>query len=181
MSMATAMKWKAVDIDLTQGFIQAKLPKDGKAIYISPPPGHVEEPDVLYQVLKPLYGMPHSGRCLHVTWSKWLEGQGFQKAGYEGAMWSRKDSDGDTILVATHVDDSIVSPTTTRPTPSCVKCWKDSTAPASVTSPKCSVWSGNATSRRALAFCIRGPSRERFVDHVKVCKISIISTCSLLF
>jgi hypothetical protein len=41
---------------------------------------------VVYQVLKPLYGMPHSGRCLHVTWSKWLEGQGFQKAGYEGAM-----------------------------------------------------------------------------------------------
>ena len=35
--------------------------------------------------------------------------EGFQKAGYEGAMWSRKDKDGDTILVATHVDDSIVT------------------------------------------------------------------------
>jgi hypothetical protein len=44
-SMATAMK--AVGVDLTQGFIQAELPKDGKAIYISPPPGHVEEPDVV--------------------------------------------------------------------------------------------------------------------------------------
>jgi hypothetical protein len=63
MSMATAMKWKAVGVDLTQGFIQAELPKDGKAIYISPPPGHVEA----------LYGMPHSGRCLHITWSNWLE------------------------------------------------------------------------------------------------------------
>jgi hypothetical protein len=109
MSIATAMKWKAVGVDLTQGFIQAELPKDGKAIYISPPPGHVEERDVVYQVLKPLYGMPHSGRCLHVTWSNWLENQGFKKAGYEGAMWSRKDKDGDTILVATHVDDSIVT------------------------------------------------------------------------
>jgi hypothetical protein len=92
-----------------QGFIQAELPKDGKAMYFSPPPGHVEEPDVVYQVLKPLYGMPHSGRCLHVTWSNWLVSQGFQKAGYEGAMWSRKDKDGDTILVATHVDNSIVT------------------------------------------------------------------------
>jgi hypothetical protein len=36
------------------------------------------------------------------------ESQGFQKAGYDGAMWSRKDKDGDTILVATHVD-SIVT------------------------------------------------------------------------
>jgi hypothetical protein len=103
--MATAMKWKAVEVNLTQGFIQAELQNDGKAIYISLPPGHGEEPDVVYQVLKPLYGMPHSGRCLHVTWSNWLESQGFQK----GAMWSRKDKDDDTVLVATHVDDSIVT------------------------------------------------------------------------
>jgi hypothetical protein len=109
MSMATAMKWKASGVDLTQGFIQADLSKDGKAIYISPPPGHAEESDVVYQVLKPLYGMPHSGRCLHLTWSNWLESQGFQKAGYEGAMWSKKDKDGDAILVAMHVDDSIVT------------------------------------------------------------------------
>ena len=100
MSVATGMKWKAVGVDLTQGFIQAELPKDGKPIYISPPPGHSEEPGVVYQVLKPLYGMPHSGRCLHITWSNWLEEQGFQKAGYEGSMWSRKDKDRDTILVA---------------------------------------------------------------------------------
>ena len=64
---------------------------------------------MVYQVLKPLYGMPQSGRCLHVTWSSWLESQGLQQAGYESAMWSRKDMDGDTILVATHVDDSIVT------------------------------------------------------------------------
>ena len=64
---------------------------------------------VVYQVLKPLYGMPHSGRCLHVTWSHLLESKGFQKAGYEGAMWSRKNKDGDTILVATHVIDNIVT------------------------------------------------------------------------
>ncbi len=27
---------------------------------------------MVYQVLKPLYGMPHSGSFLHVTWSNWL-------------------------------------------------------------------------------------------------------------
>jgi len=48
MSVATGMKWKAVGVDLTQGFIQAELPKDGKPIYISPPPGHNEEPGVVY-------------------------------------------------------------------------------------------------------------------------------------
>jgi hypothetical protein len=34
MSIATSIKWKAVGVDLTQGFIQAELPKDGKAIYL---------------------------------------------------------------------------------------------------------------------------------------------------
>ena len=43
MSMATAMKWKTVGVDLIQGFIQADLSKDGKDIYISPPPGHAEK------------------------------------------------------------------------------------------------------------------------------------------
>jgi hypothetical protein len=77
MSMAPVMKWKAIVVYLMQGFIQAELPKDGKAIYISQTPGHVKEPDVVYQVLEPLYGMPLSGRCLHVTWSNWLDSQGF--------------------------------------------------------------------------------------------------------
>ena len=62
----------------------------------------------LLEPVTTLHGKQHSGRRLHVTWSKWLESQGFQNAGYEGAMWSRKDkdgvTDGDTILVATHVD-----------------------------------------------------------------------------
>jgi hypothetical protein len=50
-------KVRRLGVDLRQGFIQAELPKDGKAIYISLPPGHVEEPG--YQVLEPLYDMSH--------------------------------------------------------------------------------------------------------------------------
>ena len=96
--------------------------------------------DMVYQVLKSLYGNQHSGRRLHVTWSKWLESQGFQKAGYEGAMWSRKDKDGDTILVATHVDVSIVTGSNNDKTGTFVREMRtDSTALASVTSLKCSV------------------------------------------
>ena len=108
MSIATANKWNTHGVDLTQGFIQADLPKGGRTIYITPPPGVNEDKDIVYQVMKPLYGMPRSGRCLHVTWSNWLKSQGFGKVGYEGSMWSRKQGD-DHILVATHVDDSIIT------------------------------------------------------------------------
>ena len=95
--------------------MQAELPK--KTICISRPPGHVEKPDLIYHIW--LWYIRScsfctacrkvSGRCLHVTWSYLLESQGFKKAGYEDLMWSRKDKDGDNILVATHVDDSIVT------------------------------------------------------------------------
>ena len=80
----------------------------GNTIYISPPVGYEEDPNVVYEVLRPLYGMPHSGRCLHVTWSNWLQQKGFRKVGYEGAMWVWSD-ESDYILLATHVDDSIVT------------------------------------------------------------------------
>ena len=108
ISIATAENWTARAVDLTQGFIQADLPKNGKPIYITPPPGVQEDSDVVYQVLRPLYGMPHSGRCLHVTWSKWLQSEGFEKVGYEGSMWAKDDGE-DKILIATHVDDSLIT------------------------------------------------------------------------
>ena len=76
MSMATAMKWKAVGVDVTQGFIQAELLKDGRPSTSPRLQGIPRSQSVVYQVLKPLYGMPHSGRCLHVTWSHWLEIRG---------------------------------------------------------------------------------------------------------
>ena len=108
MSTATAQGWGARSVDFKQGFIQSDLPKGAKPIYISPPPGVQEEEGIVYQVLRPLYGMPHSGRCLHVTWSNWLKSEGFTKVGYEGSMWAKKH-EGDHILIATHVDDSIVT------------------------------------------------------------------------
>ena len=108
MSTATAQGWGARSVDFKQGFIQSDLPKGAKPIYISPPPGVQEEEGIVYQVLRPLYGMPHSGRCLHVTWSNWLKSEGFTKVGYEGSMWA-KQHEGDHILIATHVDDSIVT------------------------------------------------------------------------
>jgi hypothetical protein len=113
MSIATEQDWDAVACDLTQGFIQADLPKGEKTIYISPPPGVEEDPDVVYEVRRPLYGMPHSGRCLHVTWSNWLKEQGFYKVGYEGAMFAKDDGE-DKILLSTHVDDSFITGSSTE-------------------------------------------------------------------
>ncbi len=52
--------------------------------------------------------MPHSGRCLHKTWSQWLKSEGFESVGYEKSMWFKKDGD-QQIMLCTHVDDSFVT------------------------------------------------------------------------
>ena len=107
---------------------------------------------MVYQVLNPLYGMPQM--LAHATWSNWLESQGCKKAGYEGAMWSRKDKDSDTILVATHVDDSIVTGSDVDKTDIFVRELLDRF------DGTCELWNGSATLKQGLAFCIRGHSRR---------------------
>ena len=68
-------------VDLTQGFIQADLPKEGKTIYVTPPQGWEEDADTVYEVKNPLYGMPHADRCVHKTWSQWLKSEAFESVG----------------------------------------------------------------------------------------------------
>jgi hypothetical protein len=95
-------------VDLTQEFIQADLLTGGKTIYITPPQGWEEDSDVVYEVKRPIYGMPHSGRYLHKTWSQWLKSEGFESVGYEQSMWVKKEGN-ETIMPCTHVDDSFVT------------------------------------------------------------------------
>ena len=53
--------------------------------------------------------MPHSGRCLHKTWSQWLKSEGFDSVvGYEKSMWVKKEYN-QQIMLCTHVDDSLVT------------------------------------------------------------------------
>jgi len=70
MSMAAAMNLEMHCVDFSQAFIQASwedLPESAPQIFIRPPAGWDEEPDVVYEVLRPLYGIPSSARALHYT------------------------------------------------------------------------------------------------------------------
>jgi len=70
MSMAAAMNLEMHAVDFSQAFIQASwedLPETAPQIFIRPPAGWEEDPDVVYEVLRPLYGIPSSARALHYT------------------------------------------------------------------------------------------------------------------
>eukprot|EP00961_Rhodomonas_salina_P159461 2147337-Rhodomonas_salina.1 len=86
MSMAAALDLEMHCVDFSQAFIQAEwsaLPEKAPQFFIRPPSGWDEEPGVVYEVLRPLYGIPSSARALHFTLDKWMKSEGFTQSGFE--------------------------------------------------------------------------------------------------
>ena len=58
-------------VDISQAFVQGDLlPGDGHhgKVYISPPPGYTEDDGYVYQLRRPLYGMPSAARS-SIVWT----------------------------------------------------------------------------------------------------------------
>ena len=73
-------------VDISQAFVQGELlPGDGDncKVYISPPPGHDEDPLYMYHLFKPLYSMPSAARAWHTTMSAFLAKEGCAMVGFE--------------------------------------------------------------------------------------------------
>lgn len=66
---------------------------------------------MVYEVLRPLYGVPSSAHMLHLTLAKWMRGQGFQTVGFEDSVWSRPAGGryGLRITVSAHIDDLLIA------------------------------------------------------------------------
>jgi hypothetical protein len=98
-------------VDISQAFVQGDLltgDDHNDKVYISAPPGYPEDPAICYLLQKPLYGMPSAARVWHQTMSAFLHTQGCTKVGDEESMWMTT-SNGHQILLATHIDDFIIS------------------------------------------------------------------------
>jgi hypothetical protein len=98
-------------VDISQAFVQGDLLPgvgfNGK-VYISPPPGFTEDDGYIYQLRRPLCGMPSAARAWHATMSAYLKTQGCALVGFERSMWC-VTTNGNTILVAAHIDDFIIA------------------------------------------------------------------------
>jgi len=75
ISIAAAGDMELHTCNLAQAFIQADQLPEGVngSIFIRPPLGYPEDDDTVYEVLRPLYGIPSSTRALHLTLSKWMK------------------------------------------------------------------------------------------------------------
>eukprot|EP00961_Rhodomonas_salina_P089506 1203707-Rhodomonas_salina.1 len=69
ISLAAALDLELHSCDLAQAFIQADRLEGGinGRIFITPPKGWGEQDDIVYECLRPLYGIPDSARALSKT------------------------------------------------------------------------------------------------------------------
>ena len=115
MSLTAGGRRHIHSLDITQAFIQSEwqyLPEGiPSRIFILPPDGVAEEAGYLYEICKPLYGIPNSARALHFTLDNFMKSQGFVAAGFEDSVWVCNPSSkyAHQIIVSAHIDDLLVS------------------------------------------------------------------------
>ena len=115
VSLAAANDLELHSVDIEQAFTQAdKLPEGVNGRYfINPPPGSPDagNKDIVYEVLRPLYGNPSSPRALHKTMDAYFKSEGFDTVGFEESVWRRPAGGkyADDIFVSAHVDDCLIA------------------------------------------------------------------------
>ena len=115
MSIAIANDMELHKVDIEQSFLQADKLDEGVngRYFINPPLGSPEagNKDVVYEVLKPLYGSPSSPRALHKTMDAYFKSEGFDTIGFEESVWVRPAGGkySEDIYVSAHVDDCLLS------------------------------------------------------------------------
>eukprot|EP00961_Rhodomonas_salina_P192913 2603144-Rhodomonas_salina.1 len=113
ISIAAAQDLELHSCDLAQAFIQADKLDEGVnwLIFIRPPQGAVEDADTVFEVCRPLYGIPSSARALHLTLSHWFKEEGFTTAGFEDSVWVREAGGKyvHQLIVSAHIDDTLMA------------------------------------------------------------------------
>ena len=115
MSIAIANDMELHKVDIEQAFLQADKLDEGVngRYFINPPAGSPEagNKDIVYEVLKPLYGSPSSPRALHKTMDAYFKSEGFDTIGFEESVWVRPAGGkySEDLYVSAHVDDCLLS------------------------------------------------------------------------
>ena len=97
--------------DFVAAYLQGKL-EPGEVVYCRPPPGHPDPPagcsipakDLVYRVVKPIYGMSQAGRRWQRTLFPWMTSQGFTQLHADPCLFIKREGK-DVLIVGCYVDD----------------------------------------------------------------------------
>jgi hypothetical protein len=112
-SITTVNDLEIYSIDIEQSFLQDdKLMEEvNDRYFINPSPESPDaNKDIVYEVLRPLYGNPSSPRALHKTMDTFFKSEGFDTIGFEESVWKSVGGGKyvEVIHVSGHVDDCLI-------------------------------------------------------------------------
>lgn len=95
-------------IDISQAFVQSDDLPDKYRVYIHPPAGYESDPDVVWRLIKPLYGLAIAPRAWATTFRSFLLSQGWTPVGFEDTFYAYSKN-GVNMHLVYHVDDILLS------------------------------------------------------------------------
>ncbi|KAK4258396.1 hypothetical protein QN277_007851 [Acacia crassicarpa] len=99
-------KWKIYQMDVKSAFLNGYLEEE---VYIEQPSGYVikGEEEKVYRLKKALYGLKQAPRAWNTRIDEYFQKNGFVKSPYEHALYTKRNEDGDIMIVCLYVDDMI--------------------------------------------------------------------------
>lgn len=95
-------------LDISQAFCQSDDLKSHLRTYIRPPPAYESDPNIVWRLIKPLYGLSIAPKAWQCTLRSYLTSTGWKSVGFEDTFYTR--STGTTTMhLIYHVDDILLS------------------------------------------------------------------------
>lgn len=113
--VVTGEQIKRLAIDVKQAFLNGEFSEDCMKYYVRPPKGFYkmmfgeDRDDIIWLLLKPVYGLPISGRRWYLKFKELIEQFGATRFDREACMFYKVDNKGKFIAAMNiHVDDSYI-------------------------------------------------------------------------
>ncbi|KAE8679315.1 hypothetical protein F3Y22_tig00111402pilonHSYRG01195 [Hibiscus syriacus] len=105
-AVAAQKGWKIYQMDMKSAFLNGYLEEE---VYIEQPPGYIKKghEDKVYRLNKALYGLKQAPRAWNTRIDEYFQRNGFMKSPYEHALYTKKNEDGDIMIVCLYVDDMV--------------------------------------------------------------------------
>ena len=105
-ALAAQNQWKIYQMDVKSAFLNGYLEEE---VYIEQPEGYVQagQEDKVYRLKKALYGLKQAPRAWNTRIDEHFQKDGFVKSPYEHALYTKRNQNGDIMIVCLYVDDMI--------------------------------------------------------------------------
>ncbi len=96
-------------IDISQAFSQSDAFPPDVHIYMAPPEFAESDPDYVWRLLRPLYGLAIAPRAWANTFRQFLSSDGWTAVSFEECVFTAPTAEGRSMTMSLHVDDILLS------------------------------------------------------------------------